>query len=123
VAARELVLQMVDAINARDWTTLARMLDERTVVEDHRDLPFEGDGARMLGVWRSVFDTTATGTADLDVLEARDDAAVIRLGLGDEEGRLAVHAAVAVDGERITRFDAFPATTEGERGARARYGG
>jgi hypothetical protein len=112
---------MVDALNARDWPALAGMLDARTAVVDHRDLPFEGDGARMLALWRSVFDSTPTGTADLEVLDAREGAAVFRLGMGDEEGRLVVHAVAEVDDGHITRFEAFPASADGERRARESF--
>jgi hypothetical protein len=114
---------MVDALNARDWRALGQLLDERTVVEDHRELPFVGHGAAMLGVWRSAFEASPTGVADLEVLEASDHAALLRLGVGDEEGLLVVHAVVEVGDGRIARFEAFPRTADGERRARERFGG
>ena len=100
---------MVDALNARDWRTLEAMLDERTVVADHRELPFEGTGATMLRVWRSVFEEAPTGRAELDVLEDAGDRAVVRLRMGDEEGRLQIRAVVEVADGHVARFEAFPA--------------
>ena len=121
MSAADVCRQMVEALNARDWRALAASLDERTEVTDHRERPFEGTGARMLGVWRSVFDTTPSARADLEVLDRADDAALVRLGIGDDEGRLVVHAVVEVQGAHVARFEAFPPGGDGERAARARF--
>jgi hypothetical protein len=123
VSATDVCRRMVDALNARDWGVLEAMLDERTAVTDHRELPFEGTGATMLAVWRSTFASTPSARADLEVLEDGDAEALVLLGMGDDQGHLAVHAVVATDGARVARFDAFPRSESGAREARARYAG
>jgi hypothetical protein len=122
VSATHVCRRLVDALNARDWRALEAMLDERTAVTDHRELPFEGTGATMLAVWRSTFESTPSALADLEVLEDGDAEALVLLGMGDDDGRLAVHAVVMTDGDRVTRFDAFPRSAAGAREARARFG-
>jgi hypothetical protein len=121
MTAAELCRRLADAMNARDWGTAATMIDARTVVDDHRDLPFEGDGARMLGIWRSTFDAISTGRVEFDVLEQTPALALVRAGFGDEQGKLVVYGIVEVAGDHMARFDAYARDQAGERDARAAF--
>jgi len=108
-------------MNARDWATAQTIVDARTVVDDHREMPFEGDGASMLAVWRSTFDAISTGRVDFEVLDEKPDAALVRAGFGDAQGQLVVHAVVEVAGGRMARFEAYPRDRAGEADARAAF--
>ena len=121
MTAAEVCQRLCDALNVRDWTAAAAFLDARTVVQDHREMPFEGDGARMLRIWRSTFDAVSTGRADFEVLDATPGRALVRTSFGDEQGQLVVHCIVDVADDRITRFEAFGRDSAGEADARAAF--
>jgi hypothetical protein len=121
MSAADACQRLIDAVDARDWATAARVLDARTEVTDHRDLPFEGTGADVLRVWRATFDGNAAARARLDVLDADDHHALVRMRFGDDEGELTVHVVAEVDSGHIDRFDAYERGPAGERDARAHF--
>jgi SnoaL-like domain len=120
-AAADTCQRLIDAVNARDWAAAGAMVDAETKVSDHRDLPFTGTGADMLGVWRATFDANADARAHLDLLDADDDRALARMRFGDPEGELAVHVVAQVAGGRITTFDAYDRGPGGRSDARAHF--
>src|SRR5205085_9281822 len=97
--------RLIAAVDGRDWATAATLLDERTVVTDHRDLPFIGDGRAMLEVWRSAFGSVPDARAELDVLDDDETAAVVRMRFGEPGRRLAVHVVAEIRDGRVARFD------------------
>src|SRR5438874_1866401 len=113
--------RLVDALNARDWPAAAAIVNQDTKVTDHRDLPFTGTGADMLSVWRSTFDTNAGVQAGLDVIDANQERALLRLTFGDPEGELAVHVVATVRDGRIATFDAYERGPAGRSDARAHF--
>jgi len=113
--------RLIAAVNARDWAAAGAIVDADTEVTDHRDLPFTGTGADMLGVWRSTFDRNAAVEAGLDVVDTAGDRALVRMTLGDPEGRLTVHVVAAVRDGRIATFDAYERGPGGLDDARAQF--
>src|SRR3954470_16649795 len=96
--------RLVAAVDARDWTTAAAIVDERTVVADHRELPFEGHGATMLEVWRSALTPRPDARASIEVVDDAADAALVRLSFGEPGRELSVHVVTEVVDGRVTRF-------------------
>jgi len=113
--------RLIEATDQRDWATAAEIVDHSTEVTDHRDLPYEGHGARMLDVWRSAFTPRPDARASIEVLEDAPDRALARVSFGEPGRELTVHVIAEVAENRITRFDAWGGDPAGRAAAQERY--